>query len=88
MFGGWKNCVTLQAEPSYHIGWVFFDKDRVKQVAVNRLLIIGKNVRMLAGPNDTKTLFFAVRPSGEQVLLQKIGQGTLGDKRLPNTRLL
>lgn len=88
MFGGWKNYATLQAEPPYHIGWVFFDKGRVKQAAVNRLLIIEKNVRMLAGPNDTKTLFFAVRPTGEQVLLQKIGQGTLGDKRFPNTRLL
>ena len=88
MFGGWKNYVALQAEPPYHIGWVFHKKGVIKQSAVDRLLIEGKNVRMLTGPQDTETQFFALKPSGEQILLEKIGEGVLGDKNFPKTRLL
>lgn len=90
MFGGWKHYVTLEAEPPFHIGWIFKkDSQPVpSQSAINRLQIEDKNVRMLAGPEGTRTQFFAVGPNGEQIGLRKIGQGVLGDNQFPGTRLL
>ena len=90
MFGGWKNYVLLEAEPPFHIGWIYrqSNKKEVAQSAINRLLLTEPQVRMLAGPKGSKTLFFATKPDGQQIQLQKTGQGVLGDKQFPGTRLL
>ena len=58
------------------------------QSSVNRLRIDDVAVRMLAGPEDTETTFFALNPDGEQIKLRKIGRGVLGDNQFPETRLL
>lgn len=90
MFGGWRHYVALQAEPPFHIGWLFSKNnlDKPSQSAINRLQIDSDTVRMLSGPQGTETRFFAVSPSGKQVPLRKVGQGVLGDDQFPDTRLL
>ena len=90
MFGGWKHYIVLEAKPPFHIGWVHMKagQETPAQSAVNRLRIDDVAVRMLAGPEDTETTFFALNPDGEQIKLRKIGRGVLGDNQFPETRLL
>ncbi len=90
MFGGWKNYVLLEAEPPFHVGWVFSrdSEDSPRQSAINRLQISDKTVRMLGGPEHSSTQFFAVNPDGEQIPIRKIGRGVLGDNQFPGSRLL
>lgn len=83
MFGGWKHYAALEAKPPFHIGW-----SALGQTAINRLLIEDEAVRMLVGPENTETVFFAVKPTGDQLKLRTIGRGVLGDNQFPGTRLL
>lgn len=90
MFGGWKQYVVLEADPPFHIGWVHRRDNREAPVqsAANRLQVADHTVRLLSGPQDSTTQFFALTPEGQQIKLRKVGSGTLGDKQFPGIRLL
>ena len=90
MFGGWKHYVLLEAEPPFHVGWIFNRDNQAEpeQSALSRHRIKDSSVRLLTGPEATTTQFFALNPEGEQILIRKIGKGVLGDNQFPDTRLL
>jgi predicted KAP-like P-loop ATPase len=70
ILGGWKHYVTLKPEQNqegWHIGW---------NDEVSAILLTGP-VRVLRGPNGQS--FFALSKSGEQIKIQQIGEGKIGN---------
>ena len=75
IIGGWKKYVVLEAIDSttekYHVGWI-----NEQVCGVSRIPVKGR-VRLLVGPCDVQ--FFGIDPiTGQQVALQKVGQGIIG----------
>ena len=92
IFGGWKHYTVLGVDASssqWHIGWIVREREsrKLTQAAVHRLVLEG-DVRMLNGPRSKQTSFFAVNNEGVQLPLFVHGEGILGDKAYPDTRLL
>jgi hypothetical protein len=89
VFGGWKHYTLLEAaEEEFHIGWIAKVRGELSQAAIHRLKISTGQVRMLDGPKDSETEYFAVNPDGIQIDLKISGKGILGDNQFPDTRLL
>jgi hypothetical protein len=84
LLGGWKDYVVLQpadTNQEWYIGWLAHDV-----AGVSRIRIRGP-VRMLLGPGDVS--FFGVNLEGDQIQLQEIGRGKIGDGgRFRNAPLL
>ena len=90
MLGGWKKYLVVQPHDKkldYRIGWIVYDKKRLKRVGVQRLIVHKQPIRILSGPANYSGYFFAVDVDGKQIKLEKIGEGMLGDGKYPNTRL-
>jgi hypothetical protein len=89
ILNGWKHYTLFEAaEEQFHIGWVARTRGKLVQAAVHRLMIDDLNVRMLNGPGESSTEFFAVKPNGMQIGVSVAGHGVLGDNQFPGTRLL
>lgn len=75
IFGGWKKYVVLRPKEmeNWHIGWITDDK---KIIGVSKIILSG-SVRMLVGNKNVQ--FFGVNELGEQIEINKIGEGTIGD---------
>ena len=76
LFGGWRTFVVLQAatnqEEQWFIGWFH----ETGPVGVSKIPLSGP-VRMTIGPDPV--CFFAFTKAGEQLPLQRIGQGKIGE---------
>ncbi|USN88839.1 MAG: hypothetical protein H6780_00225 [Candidatus Nomurabacteria bacterium] len=74
LLGGWKDYVVLQpthVDQEWHIGWLAHDV-----AGVSRIKVRGP-VRLLLGPGDVS--FFGVNSEGDQLKLQEISRGRIGD---------
>lgn len=90
LFGGWKNYsvyAPLSTSEPFRIGWITYENGGLREVGIHKLLIKNGAIRMLDGPPTYKVKFFAVDQSGNQIDIQKIGIGRLGDHKFKHLRL-
>lgn len=90
IFGGWKKYIVLQPkgyDGPFRIGWVTYKNNKLSEIAVHKLIIKNSKIRVLSGTPNFSGYFFALTIKGEQIPLEKVGEGTLGDKRYPGVRL-
>lgn len=89
ILGGWTHYTLLRAaEMEFHVGWISRVRGKLAQAAVHRLPLTDGAVRMLNGPAESETHFFAVNTTGDQIAIENAGEGELGDNQFPGTRLL
>lgn len=92
ILGGWKKyCVLAPASntQAFYVGWIVQnDQGELVDHGINKLPIFDSEVRLLKGPINHSTQFFAVDADGNQVSLQKVDDGELGDGRHSGSRLL
>lgn len=73
LFGGWKKFVVLQPKleiPEWYVGWIAFDT-----LGVSKVPLSGP-VRLGVGPRQAQ--FFGVNHEGEQIDIDVIGEGYIG----------
>lgn len=88
---GWKRySVVHAAVQPFHIGWTTSNRETGEHIstAVHRLTIQDEGVRMLNGPRNERTRFFAVSEQGFQVPVEISAQGVLGTGEHTDIRLL
>lgn len=75
--GGWKNYMVFKpcgkAHTGWHIGWIAEDASGVTKIKLNG------PVRMLLGPDEV-TFFGVDTKTGEQIPIQTVGTGRIGDE--------
>ncbi len=75
IFGGWKNYIVISPknpEAGWFIGW------NTHKVTEHSRIELRTPVRMLVAPEQVQ--FFAFSISGEQIRIEQIGEGVVGDK--------
>ncbi len=88
---GWRRySVVHAATHPFHIGWTTSNRETGEHIstAVHRLTIEDERVRMLNGPQNERTRFFAVSEQGFQVPVEISAQGVLGTGEHTDIRLL
>lgn len=92
IFGGWKNYIIFNAntEEIWHIGWLCYGKSESEYefCQIQRLKLKNPLVKVLSGPKDQITYFFALNEKGNQIKLEKVAEGVHGDQKFKNTRFL
>ena len=75
ILGGWRNYVVLkpreECDNGWHVGWIADDVAGVSRIKLT------DQVRLLLGPGDVA--FFGVTTNGDQISVQKAGEGRIGD---------
>lgn len=84
LIGGWKNYIVLQTESggsAWHVGWIVRDSEthEVIRAELHKLPLCNPRVRMLIGPPERTTTFFAVNEDGAQLRTEEVGRGKMGD---------
>ena len=92
IFGGWKNFGVYEVDSKdtpFHIGWAGINTKtgKLEGTAVHLLPIYDNKIRMLDGPQGSRTHFFAFDTMGNQIPLRKIGSGRLDDGTYLNVRI-
>ena len=90
IFGGWKNYSVYSPENNvrlFHIGWIVYENETLKEVGISKLPIKNGAIRMLDGPPAYVVTFFAINGEGNQIKIKRIGNGRLGDNRYRGIRL-
>jgi len=64
---------------TWYVGWVTHDV-----IGISRIPIVGP-VKTLRGPEET--IFFAVDAAGQQLAIEVVGRGKLGDGKFPTVPL-
>ena len=79
---GWQRYVVLRPRTwvyTWYVGWVTHDV-----IGISRIPIVGP-VKTLRGPEET--IFFAVDAAGQQLAIEEVGRGKLGDGKFPTVPL-
>lgn len=74
VLGGWRDYVVIEptkANHNWHVGWI-----TANVMGISKINIKGP-VRLLIGPEDTT--FFGVNNEGDQIPLQEIDRGKIGN---------
>ncbi|HBO64354.1 TPA: hypothetical protein DD425_00130 [Candidatus Saccharibacteria bacterium] len=90
IFGGWKNYIALRPRNysgTYRIGWVIYKKNRLQEASIHKLVLNSSPIRLLSGSELFSGYFFAINEEGEQIDLEIVGSGRLGDGQFPQSRL-
>lgn len=84
ILGGWRDYIALSPatpEDGWHVGWISEDSQALSMVELRSA------VRVLVA--RSRTSFFGLRPSGEQIGITQIGEGRIGERsRLSELPLL
>jgi len=93
ILGGWKKYVVLEVESSntpWYIGWIVYDKNNNGEIIFSQINInpINQNkVKVLSGSPNLYGYFFAIDKKGNQIKVEKIGDGVLGDNKYKDISL-
>lgn len=75
VLGGWKHFVVLEPkvpQDKWFVGWIAGDTIGISQIELSH------RVRLLKGPSGV--FFFGVNEHGDQISLQKAGEGVVRTK--------
>ena len=84
LIGGWKDYIVLQVDMTdkiWHVGWIVRESKslQVLRSEIHKLPLFENKVRLLVGPIERVTTFFATNNNGIQLPLKIIGKGKMGD---------
>ncbi len=79
---GWQRYVVLQPKTwtsTWYVGWVTPDVIGISRIPIDGL------VKTLRGPNEA--IFFAIDAAGQQLAVEEVGRGKLGNGKFPTVSL-
>ncbi|MCX6722808.1 MAG: hypothetical protein NT094_01920, partial [Candidatus Staskawiczbacteria bacterium] len=79
LFGGWREYIVLESvgyDGEWSVGWMVFEEGGNLLTQVSLLKQRGR-VRVLIGREQV--YFFGCDPRGDQISIQKVGKGHIGD---------
>jgi len=87
LFGtGWEKYIVIRPidyKGDWYVGWKALGSNRKEEINLLALKL-GEPVRVLISKGEVT--FFALNPQGEQIKLQQVGKGRLGDREFAHVR--
>jgi hypothetical protein len=78
-----------QRDAPFYVGWIVYrsSDNELLKAQVQKLPIKSSQIRLLDGTSKSWGYFFALNKDGNQIIIKKIGAGSIGDKSYTNVKL-